>query len=111
MKVKLPCSIINGVNQHGADTHNIGCLSDPRQGISKQGFAESLTFFAIVNSKARQQDQSNWMVRNSLGNSFRRFVLEDGTGCQCVIADDSILPMRDIGSCSLCSLIRPCKAL
>ena len=111
MQIKLARCIINGVNEHRSHSDDIGRLSDARERIPEQGFAEPLAFFGLINSEACKQDQANWMICYAVRNSFRRFVFEHGPGGECVITEDSVLKVGDIGLYGFCALVGPCKTL
>ena len=76
VQVKRSRRIIDCMDEHCSDAYDIGGLTNTGERVSKEGLAKPFSLLTLVHSQARNENDALGMVRDSLGNSFRGFVLQ-----------------------------------
>jgi hypothetical protein len=74
------------------------------RGIEQEGLSEAFPLFADIDCQASEEDDSDWMIRQSLGDSLRAFMLVNRP-------DNTVLPASYVGLRRICLLVLPGELL
>lgn len=92
--------MILGMDQQGANSHNICSLKRPQHGIFEQTSSDSLVVPWLVYGEPRQQHDRNGMMGQSFRDSCRRLIVRYRSHSQRVIPDHRVTGQPDIrGRC------------
>jgi hypothetical protein len=80
MFIESSGSIVDRVDHYGSDTYNVRGLFDAFEGIEQEGLSEAFPLFADIDCQASEEDDSDWMIRQSPGDSLRAFMLVNRPG-------------------------------
>ena len=111
VEIEVPGSNIDCMNQHSANPDDIACLSTARKGVTQKCSSQALALFPGINRKPRQQDHSDGVLGQSLGDAFRRLIANNGPGHERVVSNDNSRTVRHIGLRRFRPLIGPCETL
>lgn len=82
-------------------------LGRTAEGIAKESSTQALPPLALVDGEPRNQDETDWMVCETLGDSFGCFVFVGRTGNQCVVPDHALVDVSGLCFGCLRALIGP----
>src|SRR5215472_8190007 len=95
------------MDRKGSYAGYVGGLQRSQHRIFKQRPANALPLPTPIHCKTRQQHDGHRMTRESLFQTFRRFLVGNVTHGKRVVADDGIACNPDIGLCGACLLVLP----
>ena len=91
MLVEAAGFVVLGMDDHGADTGDVGSLEGSGKSVVQHGGAKALALGRVVDRKSGQQHHGYGMAGQSLDDPQRRLRMRHGSDSQAVITDDALL--------------------
>ena len=83
--IKLTGSVVDRVDHYSPDPHNVRGLFDSLERIEQKSLSKTFSLFAYINRKASEEHDSDRMIRQTLGDSLRTFMLMNRSRRESVI--------------------------
>jgi hypothetical protein len=99
------------VDHYSPDAHNVRSLFDSLERIEQKSLSKTFSLFAYINRKASEKHDSDRMIRQTLGDSLRTFMLMNRSRRESVITHDAVLSTGYVGFCGVRLLVWPGELL
>src|ERR1700694_181763 len=107
MKIKPPGFLINRIDQQCTHTNDLSRLCRAHEGVLKQGLAEPLTLFGMVERKPGEKNHPYRMIGQTLGNPLRGVASPNAGSNKRIVADNPVAATGDIGLGGISLLVLP----
>jgi len=86
--VELPCWLVDGVNENGTRTDDVGRSGNSCKCIFQERLSQPRSLFAFVNGQSCQQDDRDGMTSEALGDAGGRVLDRDAPRGNGIVAND-----------------------